>query len=87
VTPMAFLTLPRPDTTMPRMDAEIARLEEQLDKLIALYKAGRSDLRAASARVAELESENGALRNRLKAASERLEAILERLPLTEADDV
>ncbi|MDX5362779.1 MAG: hypothetical protein LPJ91_01300 [Pseudazoarcus pumilus] len=71
---------------MPRMDAEIARLEEQLDKLIALYEAGRSDLRTARSRVADLEAENKALRERLRGATERLEAILERLPQTEADD-
>ena len=71
---------------MPRMDAEIARLEEQLDKLIALYEAGRSDLREARARAAELETENRALRDRLRAASERLEAIIGRLPQTGSDD-
>lgn len=71
---------------MPRMDAEIARLEEQLDKLITLYEAGRSDLRDARSRVTELEGENRALRDRLRAASERLEAILDRLPQTESDD-
>lgn len=69
---------------MPRMDAEITRLEEQLDKLITLYEAGRSELRAARAQAAELSAENGALRDRLKAATERLEAILQRLP--EPDD-
>jgi predicted nucleic acid-binding Zn-ribbon protein len=72
---------------MPRMDAEIAHLEGRLDKLIALYEASRSDLRAARVLIAELETENAALRNRLKAATERLEAILERLPQPEPDDV
>lgn len=71
---------------MPRMDAEIARLEEQLDKLITLYEAGRSDLRTARSRTVELEAENKALRERLRGATERLEAILGRLPQTEADD-
>lgn len=71
---------------MPRMDAEIARLEEQLDKLIALYETGRSDLRTARSRGVELEAENAALRERLRGAAERLEAILGRLPQTEADD-
>jgi len=71
---------------MPRMDAEISRLEEQLDKLIALYEAGRSDLREARSRVAELEAENRALRDRLRGASERLEAILERLPPSGSED-
>lgn len=71
---------------MRRMDAEIARLEEKLDKLIALYEAGRSDLRSARERVAELDAENRKLRERLRGATERLEAILDRLPQTEADD-
>lgn len=71
---------------MPRMDAEISRLEEQLDKLIVLYEAGRSDLREARSRVAELEAENRALRDRLRGASERLEAILERLPPSGSED-
>lgn len=72
---------------MPRMDAEITRLEEKLDKLIALHEAGRSDLRSVRGRVKELEAENLALRNRLKGATERLEAILQRLPQPESDDV
>jgi len=71
---------------MPRMDAEIARLEAQLDKLITLYEAGRTDLSAARSRVAELEAENDAMRERLRSAAERLDAIIERLPDTEADD-
>lgn len=84
---MAFLTVPRPDTNMPRMDAEIAHLEDRLDKLIALYEAGRSNLRSAHGSIKELEAENAALRNRLKVATDRLEAILERLPQPEPDDV
>ncbi|MBR0566803.1 hypothetical protein J5J83_11835 [Azoarcus sp. L1K30] len=62
------------------MDAELTRLESQIEQLISQHgelKAGNRELRT---RVARLEAENHQLAAKVKLATEKLEALLAKLP-------
>lgn len=64
----------------PRMDAEFNRLESQLEQLVGLFEAGRTETRALRARVAVLEAENRNLAAKVSLATEKLESLLQALP-------
>lgn len=63
------------------MDAEITQLEAQLEQLISLYAGLRAENRDLHGRMLKLEAENHALSDKVKRATDKLEAVLEKLPL------
>lgn len=67
-------------STIHRMDAEITQLEQQLEQLIGLYEAGKSELRELRSRIVALEAENRGLTEKVRNATSSIEAILEKLP-------
>lgn len=62
------------------MDAELSKLEHQLEQLIGLFQASRAEARELGARVARLEADNRNLADKVRLATERLEAVIEKLP-------
>jgi hypothetical protein len=62
------------------MDDELNRLEHQLEQLIGLYQSGKAETRELRMRVARLESDNRSLADKVRFATEKLEALLEKLP-------
>ncbi len=64
------------------MDSELSQLESQLEQLIGLYEAGKAEARELRMRIAALEAENRQLARKVRMATEKLEALLERIPET-----
>lgn len=62
------------------MDAELTRLEAQLEQLISKYTGLRTENREMHARVARLEAENHRLAAKVQLATDKLEAVLGKLP-------
>lgn len=67
-------------STIRRMDAELNKLEHQLEQLIGLYESGKVEARELRTRVARLEADNRVLADKVRLATEKLEALLEQLP-------
>ncbi len=62
------------------MDAELNRLEHQVEQLIGLYQSGKAEVRELRTQLAHLEAENRRLADKVRLATERLEALLDKLP-------
>ncbi|WP_332674392.1 hypothetical protein [Aromatoleum sp.] len=62
------------------MDAELNKLEHQLEQLIGLYESGKVEARELRTRVARLEADNRVLADKVRLATEKLEALLGQLP-------
>ncbi|MCL1825977.1 MAG: hypothetical protein FWG26_08605 [Betaproteobacteria bacterium] len=62
------------------MDAELNRLEAQLEQFISMYAALRDENRELRAHQSRLEAENRRLASKVDLATEKLEAVLARLP-------
>lgn len=62
------------------MDGELAQLEERVEQVLALCRHLREENQELRARVAGLEGENRKLADRISAAAQRLEALMEHLP-------
>lgn len=62
------------------MDAELSQLEHKLEQLIGLFQTGQAEARELRTRVARLEADNRMLADKVRLATERLEALLEKLP-------
>ena len=62
------------------MEIELAQLENQLEQLIGRYGRLKAEHSGLHGRVAQLEADNRKLSAKLKLATERLEAMLEKLP-------
>lgn len=62
------------------MDTELAQLETQLEHLISLHTRLKADNTGLRARVTQLEADNRRLSAKLALATERLEALLDKLP-------
>lgn len=67
-------------STIRRMDAELNKLEHQLEQLIGLYESGKVEARELRTRVARLEADNRVLADKVRLATEKLEALLGQLP-------
>jgi len=74
------LTGPGAPSTIRRMDAELTRLEHQLEQLIGLYQSGKAEAHELRMHIARLESDNRQLADKVRFATEKLEALLEKLP-------
>ena len=74
------MTTYRPPSTIRRMNAELNKLEHQLEQLIGLYESGKVEARELRTRVARLEADNHLLAEKVRLATEKLEALLEQLP-------
>lgn len=59
---------------------ELTRLEAQLEQLISLYGGLKAENRDLRTRVAQLESENHLLADKVKLAADKLETLLDQLP-------
>ncbi|MCL2876910.1 MAG: hypothetical protein FWF12_11670 [Betaproteobacteria bacterium] len=62
------------------MDTELNRLEAQLEQFISMYAALRDENRELRAHQSQLEAENRQLTSKINLATEKLEAVLARLP-------
>ena len=62
------------------METDLAQLESQLEKIIGRYGRLKADNSGLHGRVAQLEADNRKLSAKLKLATERLEAMLDKLP-------
>jgi cell division protein ZapB len=62
------------------MDAELKALEERIGLLVALAERLRADNGDLRQQVATAQTENRQLREKVDAARDRLEALLERIP-------
>ncbi|MCK9260398.1 MAG: hypothetical protein RBT39_03110 [Azoarcus sp.] len=62
------------------MDAELTRLETQLEQLISQYSGLKRENRELRTRVGKLEAENHQLAAKVQLATEKLEALLAKLP-------
>ncbi|MCL1861264.1 MAG: hypothetical protein FWG52_07000 [Proteobacteria bacterium] len=62
------------------MDAELNRLEAQLEQFISMYAALRDENRELRTQQSRLEAENRRLASKVGLATEKLEAVLARLP-------
>lgn len=62
------------------MDAELTRLEAQLEQLISKYTGLRTENREMHSRVARLEADNHRLAAKVQLATDKLEAVLGKLP-------
>ncbi|AWI76818.1 hypothetical protein CEW87_09310 [Parazoarcus communis] len=62
------------------MDAELTRLETQLEQLISQYSGLKGENRELRTRVGKLEAENHQLAAKVQLATEKLEALLAKLP-------
>ena len=62
------------------MDAELAKLEHQIEQLIGLFQASQAEAREMRTRVTRLEADNRQLADKVRLATERLEAVLVKLP-------
>jgi septal ring factor EnvC (AmiA/AmiB activator) len=65
------------------MDTEITELELRVARLTDAFAAARAGSRSMASRLAQLEAENAALKEKLATAATRLEAMLAALPVTE----
>lgn len=74
------LTASQGPSTIRRMDAELSKLENQIEQMIGLYEAGRTESRELRARVVRLEGENRLLAEKVKLATAKLESLLAQLP-------
>ena len=64
------------------MDNELNQLESQIEQMVALFEAGKAELRDLRLRLSALEAENRKLNGKLNLAVSKLEAVLEKLPET-----
>jgi uncharacterized protein (TIGR02449 family) len=62
------------------MDAEISALEERIRQAVDLCQRLRGENSDLRQRVAQLQSENRQLAEKITAARERLEGLLEQIP-------
>jgi uncharacterized protein (TIGR02449 family) len=62
------------------MDAELNRLEAQLEQLISMYAGLRDENRELRAHQSRLEAENRLLSSKIGLATEKLEAVVAKLP-------
>lgn len=62
------------------MDAELTRLESQIEQLISQHSGLKASNRELRTRVGRLEAENHQLAAKVKLATEKLEALLAKLP-------
>lgn len=62
------------------MDADLTSLEQKIEKAVAFCAALRDENSKLRGRIAGLESEKLALSEKISTASERLEALMDRLP-------
>ncbi|MCB1886239.1 MAG: hypothetical protein KDH20_01415 [Rhodocyclaceae bacterium] len=62
------------------MDPELSLLEQQVDQLMSLYEAMKSENRDLRSRLASVEADNRRLRDKVEIAAARVEAVLEQLP-------
>lgn len=67
-------------STISAMDAEISQLENQVEQIVSLLEAAKSENRALRKRVAELEGANRQLKLKVDGAAARIEEVLEQLP-------
>ncbi len=62
------------------MDPELSLLEQQVDQLMSLYEAMKSENRDLRSRLVSVEADNRRLRDKVEIAAARVEAVLEQLP-------
>lgn len=62
------------------MDSELSALEERIGQFIALCQSLRAENKELRTRVAGLEIERNRLNEKIDAACERLEGLMEKLP-------
>jgi uncharacterized protein (TIGR02449 family) len=65
---------------MPIMNEQLSALEQRLDQILEHFAQMRDENQDLRTRVASLESENRRLREKMDAAAERVESLLEGLP-------
>lgn len=65
---------------MPIMNEQLSALEQRLDQILEHFAQMRDENQGLRTRVASLESENRRLREKMDAAAERVESLLEGLP-------
>lgn len=74
------MTASRGASTIPPMDAELNKLENQVEQIVGLLESCRAEGRDLRTRVVRLEAENRALTEKVRLATEKLEALLAQLP-------
>ena len=62
------------------MNDQLSSLEQRIDQLLGHFAQVRGENQDLRIRVANLESENKRLREKLNAAAERVEGLIEELP-------
>ena len=62
------------------MNEQLSALEQRLDQILEHFAQMRDENQGLRTRVASLESENRRLREKMDAAAERVESLLEGLP-------
>ncbi|NMG31996.1 hypothetical protein [Aromatoleum evansii] len=62
------------------MDAELNKLENQVEQIVGLLESCRAEGRELRTRVVCLEAENRVLADKVRLATEKLEALLAQLP-------
>lgn len=62
------------------MNEQLSALEQRLDQILEHFAQMRDENQDLRTRVASLESENRRLREKMDAAAERVESLLEGLP-------
>ena len=62
------------------MDAELNKLENQVEQIVGLLESCSAEGRELRTRVVRLEAENRALADKVRLATEKLEALLAQLP-------
>lgn len=67
---------------MPSMNEQLSALEHRLDQILEHFAQMRVENQDLRTRVASLEGENRRLREKVDAAAERVESLLEGLPET-----
>jgi len=65
---------------MPSMNEQLLALEQRLDQILEHFARMRDENQELRTRAAGLESENRRLREKVDAAAERVESLLEGLP-------
>ncbi len=62
------------------MDTELAQLESRIEQLVSLYGRLKTDHVELRGRLARLDAENRRLSGKLELATDKLEALLDKLP-------
>ncbi|MBD5802623.1 hypothetical protein AZOA_20520 [Azoarcus sp. Aa7] len=62
------------------MDAELNKLENQVEQIVGLLESCRAEGRELRTRAVRLEAENRVLADKVRLATEKLEALLAQLP-------